>query len=53
MTAALRRKLLWSAAAFISLGVAGFALVPGLRLVWVIVIVFGVAAVPQAFRRNV
>jgi hypothetical protein len=50
--AALRRTMLWSAAAFVGVGVAGFAFAPGLTLVWAIVLLFGIAAIPQAFRRN-
>lgn len=47
----LRRAILWSAAAFLAVGVVGLLLAPGLLLVWVVLLVFGIAAVPQAFRR--
>ena len=47
-----RRMILWSAATFLAVAVAGLFLAPGLRLLWVILLVFGIAAVPQALRRN-
>ncbi len=50
--ASLRRAILWSAAAFLVVAIAGVLLVPGLRLVWVVTIVLGIAAVPQAFLRD-
>lgn len=51
-TAAERRAILWSAVAFLTLAVAGFLFAPGLRLLWVVLLVFGIAAVPRALRRN-
>ncbi len=50
--AAERRAILWSAAAFLAAALAGLILAPGLRLLWVVLLVFGIAAVPQALRRN-
>jgi hypothetical protein len=50
--AAERRAILWSAAAFLAVAVAGIALAPGLLVLWVVLLVFGIAAVPQALRRN-
>jgi hypothetical protein len=50
--AAERRAILWSAAAFLAVAVAGLLLAPGLRLLWVVLLVFGIAAVPQALRHN-
>jgi hypothetical protein len=47
-----RRAILWSAAAFLAVAVAGLLFAPGLRLLWVVLLVFGIAAVPQALRRN-
>lgn len=47
-----RRAILWSAAAFLAVAVAGLLLAPGLRLLWVVLLIFGVAAVPQALLRN-
>ncbi len=48
----LRRTTLWVAAAFVGLAVAGLAIAPSLRLLWLMLLVFGIAAVPQAFRRR-
>lgn len=50
--AAERRAILWSAAAFLAVAVAGLLFAPGLRLLWVLLLVFGIAAVPQALARN-
>jgi cyanate permease len=50
--AAERRAILWSAAAFLAVAVAGLLFAPGLRLLWVILLGFGIAAVPQALRRG-
>jgi hypothetical protein len=50
--AAERRAILWSAAAFLAVAVAGLLFAPGLRLLWVVLLVFGIAAVPQAFWHN-
>ncbi len=50
--AAERRAILWSAAAFLAVAVAGLHFAPGLRLLWAVLLVFGVAAVPQALRRD-
>jgi hypothetical protein len=47
-----RRAILWSAAAFLAVAVAGLLLAPGLRLLWVVLLIFGVAAVRQALLRN-
>jgi len=47
-----RRAILWSATAFLAVAVAGLLFAPGLRLLWVVLLVFGVAAVPQALRRD-
>ena len=47
-----RRAILWAATVFLAVAVAGFLFAPGLRLLWVVVLVFGIAAVPQAFRHN-
>jgi hypothetical protein len=47
-----RRAILWSATAFLAVAVAGLLIAPGLRLLWVVLLVFGVAAVPQALRRH-
>ena len=46
------RAILWSATAFLAVAVAGLVFAPGLRLLWVVLLVFGIAAVPQALRRN-
>jgi hypothetical protein len=50
--AAERRAILWSAVAFLAVAVAGLLFAPGFRLLWVVVLVFGIAAVPQALGRN-
>lgn len=50
--AAERRAILWSGAAFLAVAVAGLLFAPGLRLLWVLLLVFGIAAVPQALARN-
>jgi hypothetical protein len=50
--AAERRAILWSATAFLAVAVGGFLFAPGLRLLWVVLFVFGVAAVPQALLHN-
>jgi hypothetical protein len=50
--AAERRAILWSAAAFLAVAVAGLLFAPGLRLLWVVLLVLGIAAIPQALRRN-
>jgi hypothetical protein len=50
--AAERRAILWSAAAFLAVAVAGIVLAPGLRVLWIVLLVFGIAAVPQALWRN-
>jgi hypothetical protein len=50
--AAERRAILWSAAAFLAVSVAGLLFAPGLRLLWVVLLVFGIAAVPQALRNR-
>ena len=47
-----RRAILWSAAALLAVAVAGLLFAPGLRLLWVVLLVFGVAAVPQTLARN-
>lgn len=46
------RAILWSATAFLAVAVAGLVFAPGLRLLWVVLLVFGIAAVLQALRRN-
>jgi hypothetical protein len=50
--AAERRAILWSAAGFLAVALAGLLLAPGLELLWVVLLVFGIAAVPHALRRN-
>jgi hypothetical protein len=50
--AAERGAILWSATAFLAVAVAGLLFAPGLRLLWVVLLVFGIAAVPQALRRS-
>lgn len=50
--ASLRRAILWSAAAFLAVAVTGLLLLPGLRILWIVLLIFGIAAVPQAFSRN-
>jgi hypothetical protein len=50
--AAERRAILWSAAAFLAVAFSGLIFAPGLRLLWVVLLVFGIAAVPQALLRN-
>jgi len=50
--AAERRASLWAATVFLAVAVAGLLLAPGLRLLWVVLLVFGIAAVPQALSRN-
>jgi len=47
-----RRAILWSAAAFLGVALAGLVFAPGLDLLWFVLLVFGIAAVPQALRRN-
>jgi hypothetical protein len=47
-----RRAILWSAAAFLAVAAAGLLFAPGLRLLWVVLLVLGIAAVPQALARN-
>jgi Flp pilus assembly protein TadB len=47
-----RLAILWTGAALVAIAVAGVLLAPGLRLVWFVIFVFGIAAVPQAFRRD-
>jgi hypothetical protein len=41
--------ILWVAAAFIAVAVVGFLVVPAGRVVWAVLLFFGVIAVPQAF----
>jgi len=48
----MRRTLLWTDSSFVAVAVIGLALVPALTLVWSLVLVFGIAAVPQAFLRR-
>jgi hypothetical protein len=50
--AAEQRAILWSAAAFLAIAVAGLLFAPGLRLLWVVLLVFAIAAVPQGLRRT-
>jgi hypothetical protein len=50
--AAERRAILWSAAAFVGVAVAGLLFAPRLDLLWVVLLAFGIAAVPQALRRT-
>jgi hypothetical protein len=50
--AAERRAILWSAAAFLAAAVAGLLFAPGLALLWVVLLIFGIAAVPQALLLN-
>ena len=50
--ASLERAVLWSAAAFVAVGVVGFLVVPGLRFLWIVFLIFGIAAVPAALRRD-
>jgi purine-cytosine permease-like protein len=50
--ASLRRAILWSAAAFLAVAVTGLLVVPGLRFLWIVLLIFGIAAVPQAFSRK-
>ena len=40
----------WAGAVLVAVGVIGLYLAPGALLVWVVLIVFGVTAVPMAFR---
>jgi hypothetical protein len=42
------RAIAWAGVAFATLGVVGLIVVPGLPLVWVILIGFGAATVPRA-----
>ncbi len=51
--AATRRTVLWVGVVLVAIAVIGFVLVPALRLVWWLLLVFGILAVPQAlFRRE-
>lgn len=50
--AALRRALLWSAAGFLAVAILGLLLVPGMRFLWIVLLVCGIAAVPAAFQRD-
>ena len=45
----MRRTVLWVGVVLVAIAVIGFALVPALRVVWVLLLVFGLLAVPQAF----
>jgi len=44
----LLRAVAWAAAALLLLGILGWIFVPSLALVWLILIVLGIFAVPQA-----
>jgi len=50
--ASLRRAILWSAAGFLGVAVGGFLVAPGLRFLWIVLLLFGIAAVPAAFQRD-
>lgn len=49
--AALQRAVLWGAASFLGVALAGLLFAPSLGPLWVGILVFGLAAVPAAFRR--
>ncbi len=42
-----RVAVIWSGALFVLIGVVGLHWVPGLRVVWIVILIFGVATVPQ------
>jgi hypothetical protein len=44
--------LLWSAAAFVGVAVVGYAIFPGVAIVWLILGIFGLGAIIPAFQRN-
>jgi hypothetical protein len=46
----LRRVVLWIGAAFVAVAVIGLAFARELLVLWVVLLVFGVAAVPQTLR---
>ncbi len=41
----LERKIAWGAATFVAVSVVGLRLEPGLRLVWIVALVFGAGAI--------
>jgi hypothetical protein len=48
MTAAARRATAWAGAAIAVIAVLGLLYAPGLLLLWIVLLVFAVAAIPQA-----
>ena len=47
-----RRAILWVGALFAAAALVGHLLVPGADIVWLSLLIFAVAAVPQAFIRS-
>ena len=47
-----RLTILWVAAAFALVGVIGLLFVPGAWIFWVVLLVFAVTAIPQAWVRR-
>jgi hypothetical protein len=42
----------WAGVAFTAFAVVGFIAAPGARIVWVVLLVFGVATIPQVLLRR-
>ncbi len=49
MTAAGKRATAWAGVALAAITVLGLLFAPGLLLIWIVLLVFAIAAVPQAF----
>jgi hypothetical protein len=47
-----RLTILWAAAALALVGLIGLLLVPSARIVWIVLLVFALAAIPQAWIRH-
>ena len=47
-----RRAILWGGALFAAAALVGHLLAPGADIVWLLLLIFAVAAVPQAFIRR-
>jgi hypothetical protein len=48
MTAAAQRATAWAGAALAAIAVFGLLYAPGLLVLWIVLLVFAVAAIPQA-----
>ena len=47
--AATLRACAWSGASLTAIAVAGLIFAPGMRTIWIVILVLGAASVPQAF----